>query len=30
VKGTVQSGVTLMGRSFGTTLRERDVDIKTR
>jgi hypothetical protein len=30
VKGTVQSGVTLMGRSFGTTLRERDLDIKSR
>jgi hypothetical protein len=28
VKGTVQSGVSLMGRSFGTTLRERDVDIR--
>ena len=30
VKGRVQSGVNIMGRSFGTTLRERDVDVKRR
>jgi hypothetical protein len=28
VNGTVQSGVSLMGRTFGTTLRERDVRVR--
>jgi hypothetical protein len=30
VKGTFQSGVSLLGRSFGATIRERDVDVRTR
>jgi hypothetical protein len=28
VAGTVQSGVTIGGRTFGTTLRQRDVDVR--
>jgi hypothetical protein len=30
VKGTFQSGVSLLGRSFGATIRERDVDVRSR